>query len=146
MMIKYRFYEISAILAIITLTVLAGFSCAKATDTAPLTGVTWTLKSYGDPGKLTAALPDKETTLTFDKEKKEVGGNGGVNGYSGDYTVNGTKLTVRDIMLTLLGGPEPLMNQESTFLTILESAQSYKISGQELTITGTAGILVLLQK
>jgi heat shock protein HslJ len=38
------------------------------------------------------------------------------------------------------------MSQEKAFFNILQSAQSYKISGQELTITGTEGILVFLQK
>jgi len=141
---RIRSFEIIGLLIILSLTAVACISSAGATG--KLEGVTWVLKSYGDPNHLTAAVADREVTLTFDRDKKEIRGNGGVNSYGSKYEVDGNKLTVSNIISTAMAGPEPLMSQEKAFFNILQSAQSYKISGQELTITGTEGILVFLQK
>jgi heat shock protein HslJ len=142
---RIRFFEIIGVIVIFSLTVFSGISCAKASDADKLEGVTWVLKSYGDPNSLKAAVPDRETTLKFDKETKRVGGNGGVNSYGGDYKVDGDKLTVSNIVSTKIAGPEPVQSQENAFFRILQSAQSFKINGQELTITGTEGVLVFTQ-
>lgn len=125
---------------------LVGFNVAGADTTGPNPeGVTWVLNSYGDEGNLIQALPDKEVTLTFN-EDKSLGGNSGVNLYGGEYMIDGTKIAIGNLMSTEMAGPEPLMNQESTFLKILQSAESFDMEGQTLTITGTEGVLVFLQK
>jgi heat shock protein HslJ len=142
---RIRLFEVVGALVLLSLTGVACVSSLGANTDKLETG-TWVLKSYGDPGNLITAVADKETTLTFDKENKEIGGNGGVNAYGGKYEADGGKLTVRDIVSTLMAGPEPLMNQEAAFFNILESAQSFDIEGQELTITGTEGVLILAQK
>jgi heat shock protein HslJ len=143
---RIRFFEIIGVIVIFSLTAFSGISCAKASDADKLEGITWVLKSYGDPNSLKAAVPDKETTLKFDKETKRVGGNGGVNSYGGDYEIDGSKLTVSGIISTKMAGPPALMNQENAFFNILESAQSFKITGEELTIIGTEGVLVFTHK
>jgi heat shock protein HslJ len=143
---RIRPFEIIGAIVILSLTALAGISCLKAANADKLEGVTWVLKSYGDPGNLKAAVPDKEVTLTFDGEKKEVKGNGGVNAYGGDYKADGSKLTVSSIYRTMIAGPEPLMSQEVEFLKILASAQRFDVVDNELTITGTEGVLVLIKK
>jgi heat shock protein HslJ len=114
-----------------------------STNAGKLEGVTWVLKSYGDPDSLKMAVSGHEPTLTFDKDKKQISGNGGVNGYGGDYEVDGNRLTLSGIVHTLMASTDPSRNeQEAAFFQILASAESYKISGQELTITGTKGALV----
>jgi heat shock protein HslJ len=144
---KFRLFEIISGIVLVSLTVFSGISCAQAASTGKLEGVSWVLKSYGDPGSLKIALTDKETTLIFDKAKKEASGNGGVNGYGGKYEINGSRLTVSNIIHTEMASTNNALNiQESTFFKILESAQNYKINGQELTITGTEGTLVFTQK
>jgi heat shock protein HslJ len=144
---RYRLFELIAIAIIITLTVITGVSCAKAVATGQLEGVNWVLKYYGDLGNLKAVIPDKEATLIFDKDKKQVTGNGGVNGYGGSYEINGGQLTVSNIIHTEMASINQALNtQENTFFYILESAQSYKLNGQELTITGSKGLLVFMQK
>jgi len=135
-----------AIAGILALTSLAYVSSATAENTTPLEGVTWVLKSYGAPDNLTAAVPDKEVTLTFNKDRKEASGSGGVNGYGGNYEVNRSRLTVSGVIHTMMAGPEPLMGQENAFFSILESAESFQIDGKQLTLTGTEGILVFSQK
>ncbi len=142
---RIRLFEIIGALILLSLTAVACIS-SIGTNADRLAGVTWVLKSYGDPNNLTAVVPDKETTLVFDKDKKTVGGNGGVNSYGGKYEVDGDKLTVSDIVSTKIAGPPPLQNQENAFFNILRSAQSFDIDGKELTITGAEGILVFTQK
>jgi heat shock protein HslJ len=125
------------------LTVFAGISCVDGGNAAKLEGVTWVLKSYGEPGALEAAIPGHEPTLTFDKEKKEISGNGGVNGYGGNFELDGSKLTISGLVHTMMASTDQSLNeQEAAFFNILGSAQSYKINGEELTITGSEGILV----
>ncbi len=143
---RIRSFEIIGLLIILSLTAVACISSVGASNTGRLEGVTWVLKSYGDPNNLIAAVADKEVTLTFDKDEGRVSGNGGINGYGGNYQVDGNKLTIKDMVQTMMAGPEPLMSQEVAFFNILQSAQSYKISGQELTITGTEGVLVFRQR
>jgi heat shock protein HslJ len=141
-----KLFEVIGAIVIVSLTAFAGISCAQEANADKLAGVTWVLKSYGDIDNLQSVVSDKETTLTFDKEKQEISGNGGVNGYGGYYEADGNKLTVKDIIHTLMAGPEPLMNQEIAFFNILQSAQSFDIDGQELTITETEGVLKFGQK
>lgn len=146
MMKNIKLFEIIAVIVMVSLTVLAGVSCSKANANGSLEGVTWVLKSYGDPNNLTNAVPDTEVTLIFNKENQSAGGNGGVNVYGGNYEVNGDELIIKDVIHTLIYGPEPQQEQENAFFKILESAKSYKIDGKQLTITGAEGVLVFSQK
>ena len=141
-----KLVSFTALLAIVFMT-LVGFTVAGADTTdLKLEGVTWVLNSYGDEANLTEALPDKEATLIFYSKDKSAGGNGGVNSYGGDYTLDGGKITISNLIMTLMAGPRPLMEQETKFFNILQSAQSYKIEGHSLKITGTEGVLVFTQK
>jgi heat shock protein HslJ len=142
-----KLYEVLGLVVILALTVVAGVSCANASDTG-IYGVTWVLQSYRQPGDQTptVAVEDKETTLTFDKDKMTVSGNGGVNGYGGDFTVEGNDLTFSRMLHTLMAGSGPIMIQENAFFSIMDSATSYEIDGNQLTITGTGGNLVFLNK
>jgi heat shock protein HslJ len=143
---RIRLFEIIGAIVMLSLTAVACISSVGATNAEKLEGVTWVLKSYGDPNNLQEVVAGSEVTVTLDKDKKEIKGNGGVNLYGGKYETDGNKLTVSDLISTAMAGSEPLMNQEKEFFSILESAQSYKIEGQELTITGTQGVLVFKEK
>ena len=143
---RIRLFEIFGLVALLSLTGIACVSNAVDANGDRLEGVTWVLKSYGDPDDLTAAVTDRDVTLTFDKEEGRLGGNAGVNSYGGNYEVNGNRLTVSDLVSTKIAGPPPLQNQENTFFNILKSAESFDIDDGELTITGTAGVLVLEKK
>jgi len=140
---KIVFAGLSLLLITITM-VTAG--CSGTQESPKLESVRWVLKSYGNADSLTPVLPDKEVWLEFKSADKTVGGNAGVNLVSGQYNIDGNKLTWDSLMLTLMAGPEPLMSQETRYVKILGSAQTFKIEGQTLTITGTEGTLVFTQK
>jgi heat shock protein HslJ len=141
-------WEVIAGIIMIVLMAITLLACASpAGDAGKLEGVTWVLKSYGDAANPTQAIIGHEPTLTFDEEKMTIGGNGGVNSYGGDYTVDGSKLTIDKMMQTLMASTDETLNtQESAYLKILGSAQSFKIADGQLTITGSQGVLVFSQK
>lgn len=143
-MMKLRLFEVIGLAVMLALTVFAGVSCSKVqASSQELSGVTWELKSYGDPDNLKQAIADNEPTISFDKDKKQVSGNTGVNGYGGDYTTDGNKITIKDVVQTLMASEDPAVNeQETAYMRILNSAETFEISGGQLTITGTEGILV----
>jgi putative lipoprotein len=133
----------------LSLTVLAGVSCGSGQTNSgqQLEGITWVLKSYGNPDSLTQVLPDKEVTISFDKAKGQISGNGGVNGYGGTYILHGNQLTISDVVHTMIASTNQALNeQENTFFKILQSAESFNISNGTLTITGAEGNLVFSQK
>lgn len=144
---RIRPFEVFGFIIILALTVFAGVSCTKADTDQELTGVTWVLQSYGNPDKLTTVIGDKELTLIFNKDKQEISGSGGINGYGGNYEVDGNKLTVSRIIHTLIASTnEDLNNQENRFFQILESSKTFKIDGTQLTITGSQSTLVFTGK
>ncbi len=72
-----------------------------------------------------------QQTLAFDQEGK-LNGNAGCNDYFADYTVDGSSLSIGAIGSTEMFCGEGLMAEETAFLTALENAASYQITGNTL--------------
>jgi len=149
---KIKLFLVIITAAVILVITFAGVSCTTPVEDGDteqpgqLTYVTWVLQSYGEPDNLTLAVPDAQVTLTFRSIQMSFDGFGGVNYFGGDYEVDGDKLTITNLISTLLGGQEPLRGQEITYFRILQAAQTYQIVGEMLTITGTEGILVFTKE
>jgi heat shock protein HslJ len=144
---RIRLFEIISLVLLLSLTGVACVSNTAGANGEKLESVTWELKAYGEPNDLTAAVMGHEPTLTFDKEEGTLGGNTGVNAYGGKYELNGNKLTVEDLYQTLIASTNPALNeQEAVYMKILGSAESFKVDDEELTITGTEGVLVFENK
>ena len=71
-----------------------------------------------------------------------VTGNGGCNGFGGDYEVKEDQLTFGPIMSTLMACEESIMDQEGTVTQVLFETATYKIDGNTLTITKGDAALV----
>ncbi len=144
---RIRLFEIISATIMLSLTAMACISSVGAVNADKLEDVTWVLKAYGEPNNLEGVIAGSDVTLTFDKDKHEVKGNGGVNGYGGNYEVDGNELTTSDIVHTMMASTDQSLNdQENAFFNILQSAQSFNIDDEQLMITGTEGVLVFLQK
>jgi heat shock protein HslJ len=145
---RLKAWEVIAGIIMIGLVVLAPLSCVSPSgDAVKLEGVTWVLQSYGDAANPAETITGHEPTLTFDKEKMKISGNNGVNAYGGDYAVDGTSLSINQMMQTLMASANPALNsQETAFMKILSSATSFNIKNNQLTLTGSEGTLVFLQK
>ena len=142
---RINVYEIFGLVILLSLTIIAGVSCG-AKSGRELAGVTWVLQSYGNPPNLTQAVTDRQTYLTFDAKKMTIAGNGGVNGFGGDYKLNGGKISFSGMIHTMMAMEGPIMGQENAFFKIMGSAQTYQVKDKLLTISGTEGVLIFTQK
>ena len=102
----------------------------------------WKLTSYGPADARTAAVPDAGAALTFNQDGT-VTGNSGCNGFGGSYTVEGDKITFKDIVSTLMACDGPRMEQEDAVHKALTDTASYKIEGNTLTLTNGDMVLSL---
>ena len=120
-------------------------ACA-GTASASLDG-NWTLISYGSSSNPTPAVADTDASLTFDKDG-QLSGNVGCNGFGGEYKVDGNAITFGPIMSTMMYCTEPIMQQEGTTLAVLVETVTFKLDGDQLTITSADGnsVLVLARK
>ena len=106
-----------------------------------LDGTHWTLTQLnGQPPVAAEAVVD----LSFQAEGR-IGGNGGCNSYGGDYAVSGSRLTVSNLMSTLMACLDDGLNtQESAYWAALGTVASYDLSGDVLTLKDASGAAVLV--
>lgn len=74
-----------------------------------------------------------QQTLSFDNDGK-ISGNAGCNDYFANYEVDGNKLSFSAIGSTKMFCGDGLMAEETAFLTALEKADNYRITGDLLQI------------
>ena len=123
---------------------LAG--CGDDQEDLALVGTKWVMTTYAVTGAMKDALPTPTVDATFAAPKDgegDVSGSGGINQYSGRYTVDGDKLTVGTISSTRKAGAPAVMQQETDYLIALQTAATYQIDGDTLTIRSTSGVTVL---
>ena len=106
-----------------------------------LIGTLWVLTAYGDANNPTPSQPGVTTTALFSVDGT-VSGSAGCNQYSAGFTVQDGQISVTTPTSTMMAC-ETGMEQEYTYLTALENAETYSILGATLEITygGGAGVL-----
>jgi heat shock protein HslJ len=110
----------------------------------PFVGTTWSLDFYkAADGTMTAVLPATMVTALF--EDGNLTGSAGCNSYFGSYTQQGQNgITIGPLGSTLMFCGEPgVMEQETAYLALLQSAVSYDISGAMLTLSDAGGLTIL---
>lgn len=108
---------------------------------APLVGTLWQLTGYDDgTGGFSSLLRDTEITAIF-SEDGTLSGSAGCNNYSTSYEVSGDRLTVGPVASTMMmcPGPQGIMEQETAYLTALQSASTFQIEGKTLTLLSAQG-------
>ena len=94
----------------------------------------WSLVSFGEGGTEAPVIEGSAITLEFGEEG-QAGGSGGCNSYGAKYEVKGNTLAIQEITSTLMAcADEPVMQQELQYLGALESASSFEINGDTLTV------------
>lgn len=104
---------------------------------AILEGPLWALIQYrNEAGELVATLPNTEVTAQF--VAGMVNGSAGCNGYGGEYTQDGSALTIGSLASTLIACSEPegIMEQETAFMGLMES-----VAAMEVTAAGDLHLL-----
>ncbi len=111
---------------------LSDSASMEITVNASLPGADWIL-SNTIPG----------TTISLNFGNGMLSGFGGCNSYNGSYRVPGNSSNVKVDPLTSTGAlcSEEIMNQEQGYFTALQSASSFAISGNSLTLTTASGPL-----
>ncbi len=109
-----------------------------------LEDITWILESYGEPESLQTVLEGTEITAIFDSAEGQVTGSAGCNTYFARYEVEDSKLSIFEMAWTEIGcvSPEGIMDQETQYLSTLQSAESYEVENGKLQITSGNQVLI----
>ena len=101
-------------------------------DAAGLTDSPWRASQYADAsGGLIDPVEGTVLSATFDGE--QVAGSAGCNNYFGGYTTDGDAISFGPLASTQMFC-EGAMDQETAFLTAMQTADSYAISGDTLEL------------
>ncbi|MBL8165028.1 MAG: META domain-containing protein [Anaerolineae bacterium] len=97
----------------------------------PLLGTQWQLSAIGG----TPVIQDTTITLEF-RYGQQVVGSGGCNSYSGGYVLlTGTGLNFDPLVSTKMAcAGEGITEQESSFLSTLQTTAFYEMQGEQLTL------------
>jgi len=108
--------------------------------TNPLEGF-WVVTGYNN-GNQAVVSPIAGTTLTANfTPGDEVGGSAGCNDYSGTYKLDGTSLTVSQVVTTRKACDQPIMDQETQFLAALQTPTTVEVSGATVTLRDSSGAM-----
>ncbi len=124
---------------ILTINTAQGNLVFKSKEEMTLVGTDWNLVTYGDQTPLSDAVP----TIQF--TEGEINGSTGCNRYFGGYTLNGASISVGNLGSTMMAC-EGLMDQEVAFLQMLQTAESFTLGENMLTIHTPQGELVFTIK
>ena len=125
--------------------VLLVFEKAQTPAPAPLTQTVWVLTAYDSGnGGISSVIAGTDVTLTFDGEGS-ISGSAGCNTYFASCETDGTALSFGPVGSTKMFCDEPVgtMDQESTYLNLLQSASGYEIEGDCLTMQDSSGKTIL---
>ncbi len=125
--------RIFTVVLILTLVVLS--ACTSNGAKESLNGSAWSLTS------LNGTPPVGKTAPTLSFEKDTLGGSGGCNSFGAKYTVDGDKLTVSELISTMMACMDlDVMHQETAYLVALGKAQTFSIEGSSLHILTSDGV------
>lgn len=115
--------------------VITAASCKTCKETMnqsiPLFDTKWSLKKIYDNGKEESI--DTKAFIRFDKEKGSAGGNGSCNSFGSDATVNGNKLSFKNIFSTKMYC-EQVQGIENKYLKQLQVANRFEIKEKSLIL------------
>lgn len=110
---------------------------------ADIENIDWTLVSYGNQNNPTSVLPITPSDITASFSGGSITGSAGCNTYFGTYLSPGNALSITIDGSTMMMCNQPgVMNQESTFISALEAAQTYQLIGNKLKIAYAGGVLI----
>jgi heat shock protein HslJ len=100
---------------------------------------TWVVQEVNIGATMTAPAEGVVMHAVF--SEGTVAGDGGCNNYNGRYETDGASIAIGPIAATLMFC-EGAMDQESAYLGALGAVDSYKVSGNELTLSSGDTVLI----
>lgn len=127
--------------------VLLGFTedlnagAAEAEEPSVLAGTNWQVTGYLSDGALVAPDSSFAATLDFGAD----GRYSGIvcNGYGGDFTTHENSIAFGPAVMTMMACPGPVGDFEPVYHSLLESAQTFVVDGNTLSLSNAAGEVVL---
>jgi len=119
---------------------------AKASTPAGLPGTSWKVTMYNNGNQaVVGLLTGTHISLNFGTDG-QASGNAGCNTYSGGYQAGGKALKVGPLAGTRMFCDKPagVMDQEKQYLAALQSAATFEIAGNTLTIRDASGAMQVL--
>ena len=126
---------------LLTILFVLALILTACSSTKPDLSGDWKLVSYGDIANPTPALPDVDTSITF--ENGQMGGNVGCNGFGGGYSIKGDQMEFGPVMSTMMYC-EAVAEQESSTLAVFQETASFVLDGDTLTITSADGAMSIV--
>ena len=116
----------------------------EAAAKAELPGSKWVVTGYNN-GKEAVTGPAVDSTLTvaFGTDGK-IGGNGGVNTFSGEFESGEKSVKIGPLASTMMAGPPELMTQETAYLAALQNSTTWEIQSGKLTMRDASGAMQVL--
>jgi heat shock protein HslJ len=121
-------------------------SCGSDEDAAPSGDVTdspWRATQYLDAGG-TLTAPTEGAILSAHFDGEEVAGSAGCNNYFGAYTTDGDTIDIGPLASTQMFC-EFVMDQEMAYLTAMQSADTFEVSGETLELRQGDTVLVVYE-
>lgn len=88
----------------------------------------WRLLNMTEADLPTPMLPPAGSEPTVEFADGRIFGSGGCNRFNGGYEVNGNQLSIGPLASTFMACEEPIMTQETKYLTALQGAQRYEVN------------------
>ncbi len=123
----------------------ATVSVQQPVPSNPLEGTDWELLNrYDGVGAMLPVLEGSDVTLSFE-QRFSIDGSAGCNTYNGQYQLQGSQLAFGELTITQLmcGTPPGVMEQETAYLSLLQSVTTYQLQANNLRMFDTGGKLVL---
>lgn len=118
-------------------------------DVQDLAGTDWNVTMYNNGREaVVGVIEGTELTALFG-DNGELSGSAGCNQYIGSYTVSGNTIQVGQLGSTMrfCAEPEGIMEQEQAFLAALQSAATFSIEADQLTMrTAEDAIAVMMTR
>lgn len=77
-------------------------------------------------------------TISFDETGTKISGQAPVNRYIGGYQINGENIVITPTGVTMMAGPQELMEAETSYLQLLPTIKTFKAEGKKLTLINDA--------
>lgn len=100
---------------------------------------TWVVQEMNIDGTMTASADGVVSYAVFGDGV--VTGSAGCNNYNGSYETDGGSMTIGPFASTQMFC-DGAMDQEFAYLTLLDSVDSYKVSGSKLTLSNGDTVLI----
>ena len=107
---------------------------------AELRGTNWLLVAVGDK-PVTVTDSNRAAHIILQPNSKQVAGSGGCNRMFGTYELNGDALRFSGVGATKMACKDG-MDTEAAFLPVLLRVNRWRISGQQLELSDSAGVVL----